>query len=164
MPTYVPKRVPHEQCREVPAVDCFFVLKTVPDVLCGPQPYQDCQDVVKEVPYLSPEERCEKVPHENCEEVEEQVPVEVCTSVDLTREPIISKPGYGRLRSRSGPRTRRGRSLAVGDSGASSNEKREEEVDANARLLRAVYLGEEDQEETFLIKERWRKENPVIYR
>jgi len=160
----VPKRVPHEQCREVPAVDCFFVLKTVPDVLCGPQPYQDCQDVVKEVPYLSPEERCEKVPHENCEEVEEQVPVEVCTSVDLTREPIISKPGYGRLRSRSGPRTRRGRSLAVGDSGASSNEKREEEVDANARLLRAVYLGEEDQEETFLIKERWRKENPVIYR
>ena len=65
------------------------------------QPYQDCQDVVKEVPYLSPEERCEKVglawcsqrqtvlgqvPHENCEEVEEQVPVEVCTSVDLTRQ------------------------------------------------------------------------------
>ena len=37
------------------------------------------------------------------------------------------------------------------------NEEEEEEVEANARLLRAVYLGEEEQE-TFLIKERWRKE------
>ena len=69
------------------------------------QPYQDCQDVVKEVPYLAPEERCEKVglawfsqsqtlvlqvPHENCEEVEERVPVEVCTSVDLTRQDFSS--------------------------------------------------------------------------
>ena len=33
----------------------------------------------------------------------------------------------------------------------------EEEEEANARLLRAVYLGEEEQER-FLIKERWRKE------
>ena len=66
----------------------------------------------------------------------------------------------------SGPRTRRGRSLAVEDSLESSNEKREEEeADANARLLRAVYLGEEEEEETFLIKERWRKEreDTVIY-
>ena len=62
----------------------------------------------------------------------------------------------------SGPRTRRGRSLAVGESGASSNEKREEEADANARLLKEVYLGEEQDEETFLIKERWRKENSVM--
>ena len=39
-------------------------------------------------------------------------------------------------------------------------------MDANARLLRAVYLGEEEEEETFLIKERWRKEreDTVIYR
>jgi hypothetical protein len=65
--------VPYEHCREVPAVDCFFVLKTVPDVLCGPQPYQDCQDVVKEVPYLAPEETCEQVPYETCDTVEEQV-------------------------------------------------------------------------------------------
>ena len=36
------------------------------------------------------------------------------------------------------------------------NEEEEEEEEANARLLRAVYLGEE--QETFLIKERWRKE------
>ena len=30
------------------------------------QPYQDCQDVVKEVPYLAPEERCEKVSLARC--------------------------------------------------------------------------------------------------
>ena len=62
-----------------------------------------------------------------------------------------------------GPRTRRGRSLGGDDSGDSSNQKREEA--ANARLLREVYLGEEEEEETFLIKERWRKgrENTVIY-
>ena len=62
-----------------------------------------------------------------------------------------------------GPRTRRGRSLGGDDSGDSSNQKREEAV--NARLLREVYLGEEEEEETFLIKERWRKgrENTVIY-
>ena len=33
----------------------------------------------------------------------------------------------------------------------------EEEEEANARLLREVYLGE-DEQERFLIKERWRKE------
>ena len=38
-----------------------------------------------------------------------------------------------------------------------NEEEEEEEEEANARLLRAVYLGE-DEQETFLIKERWRKE------
>ena len=60
----------------------------------------------------------------------------------------------------SGARARRGRSLTSEDPEErlnKKNEEEEEEVEANARLLRAVYLGEEEQE-TFLIKERWRKE------
>ena len=58
----------------------------------------------------------------------------------------------------SGARARRGRSLTSEDPEERLNKKNEEEEEeANARLLRAVYLGEEEQE-TFLIKERWRKE------
>ena len=56
----------------------------------------------------------------------------------------------------SGARARRGRSLTSEDPEERLNKKNEEE-EANARLLREVYLGEE-QQETFLIKERWRKE------
>ena len=61
----------------------------------------------------------------------------------------------------SGARARRGRSLTSEDPEERLNKKNEEEEEeeeeANARLLRAVYLGEQEQE-TFLIKERWRKE------
>ena len=60
----------------------------------------------------------------------------------------------------SGARARRGRSLTSEDPEErlnKKNEEEEEEEEANARLLREVYLGEE-QQETFLIKERWRKE------
>ena len=60
----------------------------------------------------------------------------------------------------SGARARRGRSLTSEDPEErlnKKNEEEEEEEEANARLLRAVYLGE-DEQETFLIKERWRKE------
>ena len=59
-----------------------------------------------------------------------------------------------------GARARRGRSLTSEDPEErlnKKNEEEEEEEEANARLLRAVYLGEQEQE-TFLIKERWRKE------
>ena len=43
------RKVAQEKCRKVPAVDCFYVLKTVPDVECSPESYEDCIDVVKEV-------------------------------------------------------------------------------------------------------------------
>ena len=43
------RKVAQEKCRKVPAVDCFYVLKTVPDVECAPESYEDCIDVVKEV-------------------------------------------------------------------------------------------------------------------
>ena len=43
------RKVAQEKCRKVPAVDCFYVLKTVPDIECAPESYEDCIDVVKEV-------------------------------------------------------------------------------------------------------------------
>ena len=43
------RKVAQEKCRKVPAVDCFYVLKTVPDVECAPETFEDCIDVVKEV-------------------------------------------------------------------------------------------------------------------
>ena len=56
--TSFPRKVAYEKCRRVPAVDCFYVLKTVPDVECSPETYEDCIDLVKEVrsssQYMSP--------------------------------------------------------------------------------------------------------------
>jgi len=89
-PVVLPRKVAQEKCRKVPAVDCFYVLKTVPDVECAPESYEDCIDVVKEIPYFEPKEECVEVPVEVCVQVEEQVPIQVCTVVDTEREPIVS--------------------------------------------------------------------------
>ena len=35
-PISVPKKVPYDECRAVPSVECFFVLKTVDDLECAP--------------------------------------------------------------------------------------------------------------------------------
>ena len=43
------RRKGYEECRKVPTVDCFLVLKTVPDLECSPEAYEDCIDVAKEV-------------------------------------------------------------------------------------------------------------------
>ena len=45
----MPRRKGYEECRKVPTVDCFLVLKTVPDLECSPEAYEDCIDVAKEV-------------------------------------------------------------------------------------------------------------------
>ena len=71
VPTVVPKKVSFDYCQDVPAVDCFFVLKNVPDIECSPKPYQDCTDVVKDVPYIGHEEQCEEVIYEECVEVKQ---------------------------------------------------------------------------------------------
>ena len=36
VPVVVPKRVPYDECRAVPSVECFFVIKTVDDLECTP--------------------------------------------------------------------------------------------------------------------------------
>ena len=50
----VPKTVPYEECRAVPAVDCYFVLKTVDDLECTPVRYNinwlPCCQSVKYLP------------------------------------------------------------------------------------------------------------------
>ena len=35
-PVVVPKTVPYQECHSVPAVDCYFILKTVDDLECSP--------------------------------------------------------------------------------------------------------------------------------
>jgi hypothetical protein len=47
-PVVVPKKVAYEECRQVPTVDCYLVLKTVPDLECSPETYEDCTDVAKQ--------------------------------------------------------------------------------------------------------------------
>jgi len=85
-PNVVSRRKGYEECRKVPTVDCFLVLKTVPDLECSPEAYEDCIDVAKEVPYFEPQEECFQVPFEVCSLVEEEVPTKVCTLVDPNRE------------------------------------------------------------------------------
>ena len=36
VPIVVPKKVPYEDCKSIPSVECFFVLKTVDDLECSP--------------------------------------------------------------------------------------------------------------------------------
>ena len=42
IPAIVPEIVPYEECRSVPAVECFFVLKTIDDIECSPRSYEEC--------------------------------------------------------------------------------------------------------------------------
>ena len=87
----VPKTVPYDKCRAVPAVDCYYVLKTVDDLECSPVSYEECRDEVRDVPYLAQEEQCEDVEFDECVDVEEQVPIQVCTVVDPARKPIVNR-------------------------------------------------------------------------
>ena len=104
IPVIVPEIVPYEECRSVPAVECFFVLKTVDDIECSPRSYEDCTDTAVEVPYLDQEERCEDVEYDDCVDVEEQVPIQVCTRVDPQRKPI-RKQVQGSKKRKGGKRT-----------------------------------------------------------
>ncbi len=42
----MPKTVPYHKCRAVPAVDCYFVLKTVDDLECSPVSFEECDEEV----------------------------------------------------------------------------------------------------------------------
>ena len=73
IPIVVPKKVPYDECRSVPSVECFFVLKEVDDLECAPVSYEDCDREAVEVPYLDTEEVCEDVEFEECVDAEVQV-------------------------------------------------------------------------------------------
>ena len=66
IPISVPKKVPYETCKEVPAVDCYYVLKEVPELECTPNVREECMDFEKKIPFLEPEERCEEVIFDEC--------------------------------------------------------------------------------------------------
>ena len=101
----VPKTVPYEECHSVPAVDCYFVLKTVDDLECSPVSYEDCKNNVVDDPYLELEEQCEDVEYDECVDVEEQVPIQVCKVVDPDRTPVINREIEGSRKRTGGRRT-----------------------------------------------------------
>ena len=105
VPIVVPKKVPYEECRKVPAVDCFFILKTVDDIECSPTSVEDCTNTAIEVPYLDQEEICEDIEFDDCVDVEEQVPIQVCRSQDPNRVPIINREIEGTSKRKGGRRT-----------------------------------------------------------
>ena len=105
LPLVVPKTVPYQECHSVPAVDCYFVLKTVDDLECSPVSFEDCKNNVVDVPYLAEEEQCEDVEFDECVDVEEQVPIQVCTVVDTARTPIINREIAGSKKRTGGRRT-----------------------------------------------------------
>ena len=75
--------MPVQQCRALPGVECFLVLKTVPDLDCQPESHEDCRDVVVEEPRLEQEEECEEVAFEKCFDIEEQVPIQVIPFIHI---------------------------------------------------------------------------------
>lgn len=84
------RRVPEEVCKEVPGVECHLELEKVEEPKCYNVPVEECDDVLKEVPYLVEEEECENVPTIECTQIEEQVPIQVCTSIDINRDVLIT--------------------------------------------------------------------------
>ena len=104
-PVVVPKTVPYQECHSVPAVDCYFVLKTVDDLECSPVSYEDCKNTVVDVPYLEQEEQCEDVEFDECVDVEESVPIQVCRVEDKSRKPIINREIAGSKKRTGGRRT-----------------------------------------------------------
>ena len=105
IPIFVPKNVPYEECRDIPAVECFFVLKTVDDIECSPTSYEDCTDTAVDVPYLDQEELCEDIEYDDCVDVEEQVPIQVCTVKHPQRKPIRRGEIEGTKKRKGGRKT-----------------------------------------------------------
>jgi len=93
VPEKVQVRVPQQICKDVPDVECHLELTDVQEPVCDTVPIEECNDFLKEIPYLEPEEECEDVVRLACTEVEESVPIQVCTSIDINRDVIISSYG-----------------------------------------------------------------------
>jgi len=90
------KKVPADQCEEVPGVKCFFELVNVEAPVCHEVPVEECIDELQETPFLVDTEQCEDVPKLVCTEIEEQVPIQVCKTIDKQRTPIVIGKGSTR--------------------------------------------------------------------
>ena len=69
VPELYNKKVPREECREVPGVSCHLELELVEQPKCYAVPEEECDDILKEVPYLVTEEECNQVPRLECNTV-----------------------------------------------------------------------------------------------
>ena len=69
VPELYTKKVPVEECREVPGVACHLQLEMVETPKCYPVPVEECDDILKEIPYLVEEEECNNVPKLECNTV-----------------------------------------------------------------------------------------------
>ena len=68
------KKVPREECKEVPGVACHLVLEQVETPKCYPVPVEECDDILKEIPYLVEDEECNQVPRLDCNVVSTALP------------------------------------------------------------------------------------------
>ena len=69
VPELYNKKVPREECREVPGVSCHLELELVEQPKCYAVPEEECDDILKEIPYLVEEEECNQVPRLECNTV-----------------------------------------------------------------------------------------------
>ena len=72
---------------------CHLELESYEEPVCEMVPVEECEDIYREIPFLVDDEECEDVPKLQCTEVEEEVPIQVCTSIDVQRDVIISNRG-----------------------------------------------------------------------
>ena len=93
MPIKVPRKVPREECKKVPSVECYFVLEPQEKTECDEEPVEECIDILLEIPFLVEDEECENVPRLECAEVTEEVPIQICTNIDINRDVIIETYG-----------------------------------------------------------------------
>ena len=93
IPVQIQRKLPDEQCEEIPDIVCHLELESYEDPVCEMVPVEECEDVYKEIPFLVDDEECEDVPKLQCTEVEEEVPIQVCTSIDIQRDVIITNKG-----------------------------------------------------------------------
>ena len=71
LPELYNKKVPREECRQVPGVACHLQLELVEQPNCYAVPEEECDDILKEIPYLVEEEECNQVPRLECNTVTE---------------------------------------------------------------------------------------------
>lgn len=65
-PELYQKKVPKDECREVPDVECHLELEEVEEPKCYNTPIEECNDEYKEIPFLVDDEDCKDVPRLEC--------------------------------------------------------------------------------------------------
>ncbi|XP_023333764.1 uncharacterized protein LOC111705442 [Eurytemora carolleeae] len=131
VPEKITLKVPEETCKEP---------------LCDTVPIEECMDFLKEIPFLVAEEECKDVVRLECAEVEESVPIQVCTSIDINRDVIISS--YGETYSVNGNRPLKSTSEVVAKIPIVSGVDGSERLSSKLRSGRAQKLDDSNNSES----------------